>query len=250
MINWSQLRRLVVLPSQFKDESIDLSDEQQHYLRRVLRLQAGDRFIVMDGQGHTWLAELQQSTSTQAKLLEPLQTNTELPIHLTLIAALPKGSGFDEVVRQVTELGVTCIQPVISDRTLINPSVQKVDRWRRIASEAAEQSERLIVPTIEEPIAFDKLLNLQECSPPNLRRYLCVTRRSVPHLLQCLASKESDVTDIYLTIGPEGGWTEAEVEQAIATGYQPVSLGSRILRAVTAPIVALSLITAHYEKNI
>lgn len=244
------LQRVVIDPCQICLKAIALTQEQQHYLGRVLRLQAGDRFIAMDGQGRSWLANLLTlNDQLQAEIVEPVQVNTELPIHVTLVMALPKGNSFDDVVRQATELGVACIVPVLSDRTLLNPSPQKCDRWRRIAQEAAEQSERQHVPVLQDPIPFTQSLTHLTTSDPH---YLCVTRHTVPHLLNCLltlAPSRQPLASLSLAIGCEGGWTEAEVEQAIAAGYQPVSLGSRILRAVTAPIVALSLIAAVQERT-
>jgi 16S rRNA (uracil1498-N3)-methyltransferase len=248
------LQRLVISSAQLQNQQIILTGEQQHYLKRVLRLQLGDRFIAMDGQGSSWLAELCETgtTATQAAILEPISVTTELPIGVTLVAALPKGNGFDEVVRQTTEAGVTSIIPVISDRTLLHPSPQKLERWRRIAQETAEQAERQIVPTIVEPVPLTKLLQehaLDDSSSPT-RRYLCVTRCNAPHLLTCLMQHSpSDVAAIAIAIGPEGGWTDTEVEAAIQAGYQPVFLGARILRAVTAPIVALSLVAAVWEQR-
>lgn len=246
-----QLQRLVVDSGQLQNKRILLTQSQEHYLKRVLRLNRGDRFIAMDGQGHAWLASLvvqpDDPLKYQAEILEPLAARTELSVRVTLVAAIPKGNGFDEVVRQATELGVDQILPVMSDRTLLHPSPQKVERWQRIATEAAEQSERLCVPRIAAPIPFAEHIH-QECqrSEPPVKKYLCVARGNVPHLLECLQSEipESPPASIVFAIGPEGGWTEDEVAGAITAGYQPVSLGTRILRAVTAPLVALSLIAA------
>lgn len=243
----AQLQRLTIALSQISHQQITLTPEQQHYLGRVLRLRKGDRFIALSGQGHEWLAELSEHLS-EAQILKVVTTQTELSVAVTLLVALPKGNGMDEIVRQATELGVACIMPVISDRTLLNPSPQKLERWRRIAQEAAEQSERQIVPTILDSINFTASLQEQSGS----RRYLCVARGSVPHLLDCLqnaSSQPDSTTSIVIATGPEGGWTEAEVTEAIAAGYQPVSLGDRVLRAVTAPIAALSLISAVLESE-
>ncbi|MEG4515759.1 MULTISPECIES: 16S rRNA (uracil(1498)-N(3))-methyltransferase [unclassified Microcoleus] len=253
-----QLQRLAVTAAQICDRKIDLTREQQHYLNRVLRLQAGDRFIAMDGRGHWWLAVLEaQETGLIASIAEEIAVNRELPVEVTLMAALPKGNGFDEVVRQATELGVASIVPVTSDRTLLKPSDQKVDRWRRIAAEAAEQSERQIVPTILEPISFD--VAVKDCGQKY--RYICVARGENRHLWDCLigsleppqpplirGEKDGEELSIVIAVGPEGGWTEGEVKRAIEFGFEAVSLGSRILRAVTAPIVALSLVGAAFEK--
>ncbi|MDZ8027928.1 MAG: 16S rRNA (uracil(1498)-N(3))-methyltransferase [Nostoc sp. DedQUE01] len=240
----SQLQRIAIAPSQLQQQQIFLTKEQQHYLGRVLRLREGDRFIAMDGKGKSWLAQL---AGEQAQVLESISVKTELPVSITLMVALPKGNRFDEIVRCCTELGVTCIAPVLSDRTLLHPSPQKLERWRRIAAEAAEQSERSFVPTILEPVTFSTGLSFA-----NSQKYICVARGDFPHLKDCLHHKGQMTNDkgqetIVIATGPEGGWTTQEVENAIAFGFQPVSLGRRILRAVTAPVVALSLITATCE---
>ena len=253
----AQLQRLAVNPAQICDRKIDLTREQQHYLNRVLRLQAGDRFIAMDGRGHWWSAVLEvRETGLFASIAEEIAENTELPVEVTLMAALPKGNGFDEVVRQAAELGVASIVPVTSDRTLLKPSSQKVDRWKRIAAEAAEQSERQIVPTILEPVSFD--IAVKDCFQKY--RFICLARGENRHLWDCLVSLEppgpplirgeqdGEELSIVIATGPEGGWTDGEVEKAIELGFEAVSLGSRILRAVTAPIVALSLVGAAFEK--
>ena len=133
--------------------------------------------------------------------------------------------------------------PVISDRTILNPSTQKLERWRRIATEAAEQSERAIIPAILEPVAFSSAIATVDGN----YRYLCVARGEHPHLLDAINSGQSG--EIAIAIGCEGGWTEAEIDKAKELGFQKVSLGSRILRAVTAPIVALSMVAAAFETE-
>ncbi|MBJ7295499.1 MAG: 16S rRNA (uracil(1498)-N(3))-methyltransferase [Dolichospermum sp.] len=233
----SQLQRITIHPQQVQANQLLLTPQQQHYLLRVLRLRDGDKFIVMDGMGKWWLARLQ---GEQGEVLELLEVKTELPVAITLMMALPKGNGFDEIVRCCTELGVTCIAPVLSDRTLLNPSPQKLERWQRIASEAAEQSERAVVPTILQPVAFNTAIKETTAT----HRYICEARGDYPHLQQVI---NKTANGIIIAIGPEGGWTNQELEIAIASGFQPISLGRRILRAVTAPIVAISLIAAYFE---
>jgi 16S rRNA (uracil1498-N3)-methyltransferase len=142
-------------------------------------------------------------------------------------------------VRQTTELGVSTLQPVISDRTLHQPNPKKLERWQRIAAEATEQSERLLLPQILPPISWrDYLKQIGEGN-----RWICVARGDAPHLLAAAAASDPTLPAV-IAIGPEGGWTEAEVESAIAAGFQPVTLGPHILRAVTAPLAALTLVTA------
>jgi len=246
----SRLQRLAIAPSQLQFSTrIVLEREQQHYLSRVLRLNAGDRLIAMDGQGHWWLAQLSASLDS-ATILQPIHVERELSVDVTLIVALPK-TGFDEIVRQTTELGVATLMPTISERTLLKPSAQKITRWRRIAKEAAEQSERLFVPTIVDPISFDKAVNETDRF---WRRYICVARGEETHLLDRLAEIPADTPNratgtIAIAIGPEGGWTSREIDTAIAARFEPVSLGRRILRTLTAPMAALSVAAAAFEKQ-
>lgn len=209
----------------------------QHYLRRVLRLGDGASFIAMTGQGTSWIAELNPDGATA---IEPLLTQTELGIPVTLAIALPKGNGFDEVVRQVTELGVASIVPILSDRTLLKPSENRLDRWRKIAQEAAEQSERQVVPEVLDPIPWMKFLQQARSG----RKFLCWERGGkalqIPH----------EKLPMTIAIGPEGGWTPAELAAATAAGYERLSLGPRILRAVTASVAVMAIVAAHVESDL
>jgi len=230
------LYRLVVKAEQIKSEQINLDSQQLHYLLRVLRLHNGDRFIALDGVGQSWLAEI---TDNSARIIEAIAIQTELPVSLSLITALPKGSGYEQVLRCCTELGVSNFMPVISDRTIVKPKPNKVDRWRKIVIEAAEQSERQIVPSIFEPVKFTKAIAQTK---PTQNKYICVARGDIPTLWQSMNAQTP--SKIVIATGCEGGWTDDEIEQAIALGFQPISLGKRVLRAVTAPIAATSIVTA------
>lgn len=236
------MQRLAISPSQIQDRHITLTPEQYHYLVRVLRLQTGDRFIALDGRGGAWWATLDQKN---AELGEILKFETELPVAVTLIVAMPKGSGFEEIVRQGTELGVAVFQPVTSDRTLLKPSPHKLQRWRKIATEAAEQCERAIIPTIGDPVPFTEAIQRLAATPT--QGYIAAARSEA--VLPLITALPSEADAIALATGPEGGWTHAEIEMAIATGFQPVSLGKRILRAVTAPIAGMGAIAAYYESD-
>jgi 16S rRNA (uracil1498-N3)-methyltransferase len=156
-------------------------------------------------------------------------------------------------------LGVTEIVPVLSDRTLMQPNGNRLERWRRIAREAAEQSERAAIPTVTDPLAWPAAI-AQVAGHDG--RFLCVARRSAPHLWQALrlladsvpsptsastSAQSQSPRAIALAVGPEGGWTPAEVDQALAAGWQVVSLGGRVLRAVTAPLAALAIVNAWGE---
>lgn len=237
------LYRLVINPTQIDNQQLLLSNDQRHYLHRVVRLQLGERFIAMDGKGEAWIVEL---NSQQATIIEPLATpSRELPINVTLITATIKGQGFETIVRCCTELGVKRIIPTLTCRSIAKPSDNKVQRWQKIAQEAAEQSERQLVPIIDEPKVFNQVI--KEIATSDQGKYFCLARETKTHLLSCL--EESSSKDLVIATGPEGGWTTSECNEAIAAGFKTVSLGNRILRATTAPITALSIIVAVAESK-
>lgn len=209
---------------------------QLHYLQRVMRLSTGAKFQAIDGAGTLYLVEL--NADCGRVLARSVPTGIELPVAVSLIVAVPK-IGLDEVVRACTELGVSEIYPVTSDRTIVQPSEQKQRRWLEIAKEATEQSERLIVPKIH-PVQAWKTVMAQITG----QRKICAARGEAAHLMSCLDLQKS----ISISIGPEGGWTDRELKQSIDLGWQPVSLGDRILRTITAPLTAMSMIGGLLEK--
>lgn len=245
-----RLQRLIFEPEQFQDLSVQINSDQGRYLFKVLRLKISDQFIAMDGQGHWWLAQLE--TPTQAQLIERMEVNNELSLRLILIAAPPKGNGFESVIHSATELGVQAIYPLISERTLIQPNPQKIQRWQKIATEATEQSLRQVVPKIHEALNFQDLAKSSHPWDPfdNLT-FFCSTQTDRPHLQSVLNQQihPSQITQITVITGPEGGWSPQEENQFVNQGMIGISLGKRILRSVTAPINALSLIAAFCEAN-
>jgi 16S rRNA (uracil1498-N3)-methyltransferase len=231
------MQRLTIDPAQLQGQNLLLTKEQRHYLQRVLRLQDGSEFQAIDGTGTLYLAEVRLPDAQIIAQISGL--NTELSVVVTLVIAIPKGNGIDDVIRACTELGVREIYPVTSDRTIPQPSSQKQQRWVKIAQEAAEQSERLFVPFIQEVQPWSQVM-------PILRgqRLICEARGESPHLLSSIGSS----IPLSIAIGPEGGWTEDELNQSIEQGWQPVSLGRRILRSITAPITVMSMVSGFMES--
>lgn len=227
--------RITITPEQRQHNTLRLTADQWHYLNRVVRLGVGSQFGVMDGEGQ-WLAVITAAATAQIVSVLPGMELGVMPVRL--VTALPK-QGFDQVVRQATELGASEIVPVISDRTLLRPSPQKLQRWRRIAQESAEQCERVMPTQVVDPRPLADYWGAI-ASQPQGPQFFCVARRSVPTLLAQLPHHDQAPAWTVMT-GPEGGWSEAEIETAIAVGAELVSLGSGILRAVTAPLAALAL---------
>ncbi|MGL5511179.1 MAG: 16S rRNA (uracil(1498)-N(3))-methyltransferase, partial [Microcoleaceae cyanobacterium] len=249
---YGNLPKLAIAPNNivFNEKeyaTVHLNSEQEHYLRRVLRLNAGDRLVVMDGCGHWWLAVLVIEDICHIELLSEININHELPVQVNLIVGLPK-NGFEDIIRSATELGVYRLIPVISSRTVLKPSEQKWQRWQKIAQEASEQSERQVIPEVLPTQSYSNFFD--SCSSivdfANSQKFIAVTRMDAQPLKNLLVNA-SHHQSIYLATGPEGGWTTEEINRAIALNFQPISLGKRILRAVTAPLTALSIIASQLE---
>ena len=146
------MQRLVVGADQLRGDQLRLTAQQPHNLYRLVRLTAGRQFIAMDGQWEDWLAQL--GPEPGLAIATPQAANPRPRPQVTLAIALPKGNGFDPVVRQTTELGVSRLQPILSERTLLQPSAARLERWQRIAAEATEQSERLDQPQVLPPLTW------------------------------------------------------------------------------------------------
>jgi len=216
------------------DTFISVSEGQAHYLATVMRLETGDTLRVFNGLDGEWQARLGNRTKKDVRLLVQQLTRPQAPEpDCWLCFALLKRQKTDLVVEKATELGVSVIQPVITARTQ-GAHVNR-DRLRAIAIEAAAQCERLAVPEIRPPV---KLAQLIAAWPAGRSLYMADERRTAK-LARFAASPSA------LLIGPEGGFTAAEVE---GIGVPPlvtrVSLGARILRAETAAIAGLTLLLA------
>ncbi len=245
-----------IVPTLQINSAIALTADQKHYLCNVLRLEIGAEFIALDRQDGWWLAKL--VSLDVAEIIAKLENNSELVAQITLGIAMPKGNNLESVIRQTTELGVRQIMPLFSDRTVLKPDnqmgKQKRDRWQRIAEESAELSLRTYVPEINPPQAFKYWLDQMASAP--ILKYICVTSPDAPHLLTDLQNtlqknnlQKTDYQQIAIATGCEGGWTAKEEQMAIASGFVAVSLGDRVLSAVTAPVVALSIVSAFLDTK-
>jgi 16S rRNA (uracil1498-N3)-methyltransferase len=210
------------------------------HLSRVLRAQIGQQFEIATGEGVRLGTVVEiDSEKIALELAEPLQVSTSqsrLTTHLYL--AVFKFDRFEWAVEKCTELGVTSIVPVIAQRTdarLADAAEKRVERWRRIAHEAAQQSRRDAAPEIKNPEKLEKAIR----EAAGKRIVLAETERG-----QRLAHLVGIDSAISLAIGPEGGWTEAELALFSQAGWISASLGETILRAETAAIAALAIVRA------
>jgi 16S rRNA (uracil1498-N3)-methyltransferase len=221
----------------------ELRGEEARRLTRVLRAEPGQRYEITDSH-QAWLAEIAEARGDWVvfRVIEPAPS-PEAPVRVTLAAALIKFDRLEWMIEKVTELGVERILPfeaARSEKGLAAAARNRTQRWRRIAKESSQQSRRLRAPEILPPVSFEAAL-----AEPADYRYWLEEAGAAPlaHMLPACRTRSAAVG---LLTGPEGGWTGPERELALAAGWQPVSLGPRILRAETAAIAAMAMLTGSW----
>lgn len=221
-------------------EIVSLSKEESFHIVKVLRLKNGDHIEICDGNGRAFLGEIiNPSALVQIKILSELDSN-EPETNVVLYQSLSKGTKMDLVIQKAVELGVNEIVPVATEFSVvkINDSDNKTSRWRKIASEAVKQCKRSAVPLISEPVKFKDAIDNMSKHDVSLVAYECEKERKITDDLFV------DATSVGIFIGPEGGFSQAEIEYATQKGVIPVTLGKRIMRTETAAI-ALSAIVMY-----
>jgi len=226
-------------------DTATLTGDQAGHLARVLRAEPGQIFDVVAG-GFLHRAEITSVSEDEVHftLHEELESDTVLPLHLLL--AIFKFDHMEWAIEKATELGVSRITPILARRTekhLALASAKRVERWRRIALEASKQSRRTSIPEIATPQTLKATLE-QEQSPA---RILLSETEQATTLSAALTAvhRSADYESVALAIGPEGGWTPEEMALFTSHHWTPVTLGPRILRAETAAIAAIAILSSH-----
>lgn len=237
------LNRFFVSTSDFDGDRVRLSREQAHQVRQVLRLKPGDTIVVLDGRGMEY--EVNLTTVSHSEAVGQITTSREAvgepKVGLTLFQSLLVREKFEWVLQKGTEVGVAEFVPILTSRGLVRTKEiyeDKLDRWNRIMTEAAEQSHRGRVPKIEPVIPFAEVFSRFV----GFDRFLIAAPGPSAALRKVLQGIGRPDPSIALIIGPEGGFTDEEVTLARAKGAIPVGLGPRILRTETAAVVASALI--------
>jgi 16S rRNA (uracil1498-N3)-methyltransferase len=228
-----------------REGALDLPEDEARHLTRVLRLSAGARIRVFNGRGQEWHATVASATRQRVlvALEEPVAPLPEPRIAISLATAMLKGDKMDDVVRDAVMLGAGSIQPLVTARTEISPAViersGRVDRWRRIAVASAKQCGRAVVPEVRPAIRLDGVLAGEE-----LKVMLAEPASAVRAVTLRDLEPPASAT---LIVGPEGGWTAGEVDEAAARGTMLLTLGTHTLRADAVPIVALTALRVRWE---
>ncbi len=267
------------MPRFFIEEAVDLSaqnvfltGDDYHHLHDVLRMKAGDELLVCDGAGTDLHCRISRFTDKGAELaiLSRTVNQTEPPYEAVLYQGLAKGDKMDGIIQKAIELGVSRIVPMICRRSVAVPDAgdmpKRLTRWNRIAAEAAKQCGRGRIPAVEPACAFTEAIRQAAAADIKLIPWEMEKEQSLREALEAWSAlgkqpatgAEGDEKpengsipaakpELAVLIGPEGGFTEQEIDLALAAGLQPVTLGRRILRTETAGPAVLAMIL--YQFN-
>jgi 16S rRNA (uracil1498-N3)-methyltransferase len=216
------------------------SDAIDHQLRKVLRLRLSDEVVLVDVNGFAFLARIEGQQPYRLKILRCLAHHIAKEPHITLALSLIKRDAWELALQKATELGVDCILPIQSERSVVrwDDFDKKRTRYESIMREAAEQCERLDQVELKAPVDVSQL-----CAYEGLKLFADARHQS-PSLFDRLSPHQK----IVMFIGPEGGLSERERSELMRSGFLDVSLGPRILRSETAVMYALSVLMSYYGK--
>jgi 16S rRNA (uracil1498-N3)-methyltransferase len=235
---------------------VDLGRDTSSHLAKVLRARSGDELIVFNGDGREFTAVIEavRSSRVSASIGAARTIDRESPFVLTLVQCVPRGDRMDFIVQKATELGVGCVAPVLSRRSVVRlddaQAASKQAHWRAVAVSACEQCGRNRLPTVEAP---QPLLNyLGATSPqqaPGLLRLVLEPERAAEaapwtEFLDNHAAEK--ITGAIIAIGPEGGFAPEELDAFRLSGFSRLGLGPRVLRTETAAIAAIAVLQARF----
>jgi 16S rRNA (uracil1498-N3)-methyltransferase len=239
------MRRFFIEPTAASGSIAVLSRTDSKHIRTVLRLKPGTGIVLFDGTGAEYEAEIAAASSegVTVSILKRIAVDSESPVSITVAQGFLKEKKMDELIRALTELGITRWMPFFAERSVPRPSGHRLsartDRWQTIAREALKQCRRSRFPEIIVADSFDDVIALSA----NSELKIAFWEKAVDSMPVSFNRKTgSSCAHIFILLGPEGGLTDSEIQVATAAGFEVVTLGPRILRAETATIAACSLI--------
>jgi 16S rRNA (uracil1498-N3)-methyltransferase len=224
--------------------------DQARYLRTVLRMKEGDPLLVFNGSDWEYEAVIRMQTAEGTELeITGRRRLPETGIHVTLCQAVPKAEKMDGIIRHATELGAGRIDPFVAERSVPRWRPEQLphkrERWQKIAVEASRQCGRIDIPEVGEIVTFEQMLHR---IPESGLRLIPWEEETTTGLREILRDPvHAGVTEFILAIGPEGGFSAGEIDQARRAGFLSVSLGKRVLRVETASLAVIAIL--QYEKG-
>ncbi|MDQ0254346.1 16S rRNA (uracil1498-N3)-methyltransferase [Evansella vedderi] len=247
------MQRYFLNKSQFHEEYVMITGDVIKHIRRVMRMNEGDRIICCSEEGTCYICELSDVSDEQiqATILSEEKSVVELPIKVTIAHGLPKGDKLELVIQKGTELGANAFIPFEAERSVVKwdakKAGKKVERWSKIAQEAAEQSHRQVCPNVWDVVKFPLLLEKFNQFDTVLVAYEEAAKNDEKSHLVSELNKMNEGESLLFLFGPEGGFSDREIDLMKENGAVPCGLGPRILRSETAPLYGLSAISYHFE---
>ncbi|XEC96801.1 16S rRNA (uracil(1498)-N(3))-methyltransferase [Paenibacillus tarimensis] len=252
------MQRYFITPEQFGSAGVVITGNDAHHLTKVMRMKPGDKIIVGDGRGKEALVRISglEPGLVAADIIEMFASGQESEWLVTVAQSMPKGDKMETVIQKGTEIGAASFVPFQSERMIVaydaKKEAKRLERWAKIAKEAAEQAHRSVVPAISPVHSWKQLLD--HISAYDLTLF-CYEKEGgtassgLKGVLAEFAAKAGNAQppNVLLIVGPEGGFTEREAEEAVSRGAKLVGLGKRILRTETAALVGLTCIM--YESG-
>ncbi len=239
------MRRFFVEKIDAEQTSFSITGPEAKHISRVLRMGPGDRFILMDGGGARFLALIESAVSREVRVFleKPLPEPPPSPVEIILCQGFLKSRKMDYVIQKTSELGVDCMSPFSSERTVVRLKKDtlpvRMKHWREIARSSAKQSDRAVPAQIEGLVPFNELVAKWK-EEDSLKVILWEEEGSKD--LKGLLRGSSIKKKFIGMVGPEGGFSRQEIEVAEDAGFIPASLGHRILRSETAAITIVALV--------
>jgi 16S rRNA (uracil1498-N3)-methyltransferase len=233
-----------VHPDDVQADRVRFRAEESRHIGQVLRRSSGDVITAVDGRDNEYTVVLERigATSAEGRIVQHRRRRREPIAEVTLAQALPKGAKLGGIIQKATELGAVSIWPLMTEHTVVSPGrgagAGKLGRWQRIAIGAMKQSLRTRLPEIRPPMDYSEML--EQVSGFDLALMAALSKDALPlgRILNGAASRRR----IVILVGPEGGFSEHEMERARSAGIRQITLGPRRLRAETAAVVFLGLV--------
>ncbi|MFS0780858.1 16S rRNA (uracil(1498)-N(3))-methyltransferase [Bacillus sp. 1P06AnD] len=247
------MQRYFVPANQLSGQTVSIMGDDRHHIANVLRMTVNEQVLCTFDDERTALVEIEEITNEaiQGKVIKWIDEQKELPVHVTIVSGLPKGDKLEYIVQKGTELGARSFIPFITDRSIVKwdhkKAQKKTERLQKIAKEAAEQSHRTHVPSVEAPMALPQLLDAAADFDFLLVAYEEEAKQGEKSALHKSFEMMKPGASVIVVFGPEGGLTEKEVAALKNAGFTACGLGPRILRTETAPLYVLSAVSYHLE---